>query len=115
MKKRSGGSFELPPQSETNQRELQLTDCEIEALRSEREKSYLYRMALIDNSLDLLPLLLLTRDKKMIDFINSALEGALGSGSALFIGAAALGITVNAPVILAALFGGALINYAVRD
>lgn len=114
MKKRDP-TRQLPQVPQSNLEDLELTNYELEAIRSEREKSYIYRLALLENTQDLIGLLLLAKDKKMSELINQFVDGSLATGAALFIGAGLLGIALSPAVIGIGFVGGGLINCFGRD
>lgn len=115
MKKRDPTTRQLPQVPQSNLEDLELTNYELEAIKSEREKSYIYRLALLENTQDLIGLLLLAKDKKMSELINQFVDGSLATGAALFIGAGLLGIALSPAVIGLGFVGGGLINCFGRD
>lgn len=106
---------QLPQVPESNLEDMELTDYELEAIKSEREKSYFYRLALIQNSQDLISLLLLAKDRKMESLFSQFIDGSLATGAALFIGAGLLGIALSPAVIGLGFVGGGLINCFGRE
>jgi hypothetical protein len=114
MKKRDP-TKQLPQVPKSSLEDMELTNYELEAIKSEREKSYIYRLALLENTQDLIGLLLLAKDKKMSEFISQFVDGSLATGAALFIGAGLLGIALSPAVIGIGFVGGGLINCFGRD
>lgn len=114
MKKRDP-THQLPQIPESSLGDTELTDYELEAIKSEREKSYFYRLALIENSQDLIGLLLIAKDRKMESLFRQFVDGSLAVGAALFIGAGLLGVALTPAVIGIGFVGGGLINCFGRD
>ena len=106
---------QLPQVPESSLDATELTDYELEAIKSEREKSYFYRLALLENSQDLIGLLLLAKDRKMESLFSQFVDGSLATGAALFIGAGLLGIVLSPAVIGLGFVGGGLINCFGRE
>lgn len=114
MKKRDP-TKQLPQVPKSSLEDMELTNYELEAIKSEREKSYIYRLALLENTQDLIGLLLLAKDRKMSEFFNQFIEGSLATGAALFFGAGLLGIALSPTIIGIGFVGGGLINCFGRD
>jgi hypothetical protein len=114
MKKRDP-TKQLPQVPKSSLEDMELTNYELEAIKSEREKSYIYRLALLENTQDLISLLLLAKDKKMSEFISQFVDGSLATGAALFFGAGLLGIALSPAVIGIGFIGGGLINCLGRE
>lgn len=114
MKKRDP-TKQLPQVPKSSLEDMELTNYELEAIKSEREKSYIYRLALLENTQDLIGLLLLAKDKKMSEFISQFVDASLATGAALFFGAGLLGIALSPAVIGIGFIGGGLINCLGRD
>lgn len=114
MRKRDP-THQLPIIPESSLGDMELTDYELEAIKSEREKSYFYRLALLENSQDLIGLLLLAKDRKMESLIGQFVDGSLAAGAALFFGAGLLGIVLTPAVIGIGFIGGGLINCFGRE
>ena len=114
MKKRDP-TRQLPQVPKSSLEDMELTNYELEAIKSEREKSYIYRLALLENTQDLIGLLLLAKDRKMSEIISQFVDGSLATGAALFIGAGILGIALSPTIIGLGFVGGGLINCFGRD
>lgn len=114
MKKRDP-TKQLPQVPKSSLEDMELTNYELEAIKSEREKSYIYRLALLENTQDLIGLLLLAKDRKMSEFFNQFIDGSLATGAALFFGAGLLGIALSPTIIGIGFVGGGLINCFGRD
>ena len=114
MKKRDP-TRQLPQVPKSSLEDMELTNYELEAIKSEREKSYIYRLALLENTQDLIGLLLLAKDKKMSEFFSQFVDGSLATGAALFFGAGLLGIALSPAVIGIGFIGGGLINCLGRE
>ena len=114
MKKRDP-TKQLPQVPKSSLEDMELTNYELEAIKSEREKSYIYRLALLENTQDLIGLLLLAKDRKMSEFFNQFIDGSLATGAALFIGAGLLGIALSPTIIGIGFVGGGLINCFGRE
>lgn len=114
MKKRDP-THQLPQIPESSLGDMELTSYELEAIKSEREKSYFYRLALIENSQDLISLLLLAKDRKMESLFSQFIDGSLAAGTALFFGAGLLGIALSPAVIGLGFVSGGLINCFGRE
>ena len=114
MKKRDP-TRQLPQVPKSSLEDMELTEYELEAIKSEREKSYIYRLALLENTQDLIGLLLLAKDRKMSELFNQFIDGSLATGAALFFGAGLLGIALSPAVIGIGFIGGGLINCLGRD
>jgi len=115
MKKRDPTTRQLPQVPQSSLDDMGLTEYELEAIKSERQKSYFYRLAMLENSQDLIGLLLLAKDKKMANLINQFIDGSLATGTALFFGAGLLGIALSPAVIGIGLVGGGLISCLGRE
>lgn len=92
-----------------------ITQCELEALQSEREKLFVYRAALLDSTSDLYSLLTIVRDKKVFDFIGNFYDGAVFCSSVVLLSAAVLGFTITAPVAIFTIMGGGLLYNLVES
>ena len=114
MKKRDP-TRQLPQVPKSSLEDMELTNYELEAIKSEREKSYIYRLALLENTQDLISLLLLAKDRKMSELFNQFIDGSLATGAALFFGAGLLGIALSPAVIGIGFIGGGLINCLGRE
>lgn len=114
MKKRDP-THQLPQIPESSLGDLELTSYELDAIKSEREKSHYYRLALLELSMDLPGLLLLAKDRKMESLFSQFVDGSLAAGTALFFGAGLLGIALTPAVIGLGFVSGGLINCFGRD
>ena len=114
MKKRDP-THKLSSKPEPTLEDLELTDYELDAIKAEREKTFIYHLALIESSQDLLSLFLLAKDRKMESLFSQFLDGSLITGSLLFLGAGILGVSLSAPIIGLGLVGGGLINCFGKD
>lgn len=114
MKKRDP-THQLPQIPESSLDDQELTDYELEAIKAERQKTYFYRLAMIENSQDLIGLLLLAKDRKMESFVQQFVDGSLLTGTLLFFGASLFGLTLTPAIIGIGFVGGGLINCFGRD
>jgi hypothetical protein len=114
MKKRDP-THQLPSIPKSTLGDLELTDYELDAINAEREKSYFYRLALLENSQDLIGLLLLAKDRKMESLISQFVDGSLLTGTLMFFGAGLLGVTLAPALIGVGFIGGGLISCWGRD
>lgn len=110
MKKLRSPTVALPVPDDSSFDEENLTEYELQQLAKERQKVFFYRMAQLENSQDLFSLLILARDRKMQNLVQSFVEGSLLWGSVLFATAAVTGTILAPGVIAAGLVGGGLIQ-----
>jgi hypothetical protein len=114
MTRTRAGKINLPNHT-TNLHNSTITNEDVEKMALERQKIYLYRLAMVENTQSLLSLLLLTRDKKMENFVNSVLAGAFACTSTLLLVGTLFGLSLSASVIILTFIGGGLINAFVED